>query len=75
MLETNIARGETLARHTTFRIGGPAEYFTRVNSRAELTQAVRWGRARELEIFILGNGSNILVSDAGVRGLVIKNHA
>lgn len=75
MLEAKITRDETLARHTTFRIGGAAEYFTRVNSRAELTQAVRWGRARELEIFILGNGSNILVSDAGVRGLVIKNHA
>lgn len=71
----NIARGQALAPHTTFRIGGPAEYFWRVHSRAELIQAAQWGRAQALEIFILGNGSNILVCDAGVRGLVIENHA
>ncbi len=71
----NIARAQTLARHTTFRIGGPAEYFVHADSRAELLQAAQWGRAQALEIFVLGNGSNVLVSDAGVRGLVIDNHA
>ena len=75
MLDAKIARGELLARHTSFRIGGPAEYFVRVDTRAELMEAVQWARARNLEIFILGNGSNILVSDEGVRGLVIENHA
>lgn len=70
-----ILREELLARHTTLRIGGPAEYFVRVDSRDELIQAIHWGRAQHLEIFILGNGSNILVSDAGMRGLVIENHA
>ncbi|MBI4673857.1 MAG: UDP-N-acetylmuramate dehydrogenase [Chloroflexi bacterium] len=75
MVDAKIVRDELLARHTTFRIGGPAEYFVRVDSREELIRAVEWGRARHLEIFILGNGSNILVSDAGVRGLVIENHA
>ena len=73
-MNANIVRGESLARHTTFRIGGPADYFVRVNSRDQLLQAVAWARARHLEIFILGNGSNLLVSDAGVRGLVIENH-
>lgn len=75
MLDDKIVRNESLARHTTFRVGGPAEYFVRANSRAELIQAAQWARVRHLEIFILGNGSNILVSDAGVRGLVIENHA
>ncbi len=70
-----ILRNESLARHTTLRIGGPAEYFVRVNSREDLIQAVEWARQQHLEIFILGNGSNILVSDAGVRGVVIENHA
>lgn len=70
-----ILRNEPLARHTTLRIGGPAEYFVRVDSREELIQAVRWARTQHLEIFILGNGSNILVSDAGIRGVVIENHA
>jgi UDP-N-acetylmuramate dehydrogenase len=75
MWQDKLVRNEVLARHTTFRIGGPAEYFVRANSRDELIQAVQWGRAQRLDIFILGNGSNILVSDAGVRGLVIENHA
>ncbi len=75
MVDAKIVRGELLARHTTLRIGGPAEYFVRVHSRAELIQAAQWARTRNLEIFILGNGSNILVSDAGVRGLVVENHA
>jgi UDP-N-acetylmuramate dehydrogenase len=75
MVETNIVRNEPLARHTTLRIGGPAEYFVRVDTREELIDAVLWARHRHLPIFILGNGSNILVSDAGVQGLVIENHA
>ena len=56
-------------------MGGPADQFVRVESRAELIDAVAYGQAAHLEIFILGNGSNILVSDAGFRGLVIENHA
>lgn len=75
MMDKKIVRHEMLARHTTFRIGGPADYFVRVNSREELMDAVQWARDRHLSIFILGNGSNILVSDAGVPGLVIENHA
>ncbi len=71
----NLEQDELLARHTTFRVGGPADWFVRVESRAELVQAVMYGQAAHLEIFILGNGSNILVSDAGFRGLVIENHA
>lgn len=75
MVDAKIVREELLARHTTLRIGGPAEYFVRADSRDELIQAAQWARTRNLEIFILGNGSNILVSDAGVRGLVVENHA
>jgi UDP-N-acetylmuramate dehydrogenase len=73
-LEERILRNEPLARHTTLRIGGPADYFVRVDSREEMMQAVQWARQQHLEIFILGNGSNILVGDAGIRGLVIENH-
>lgn len=75
MIENKVVRTESLARHTTLRIGGPAEFFVRVDSVQELIEAVRWARAGHLETFILGNGSNILVSDAGIRGLVIENHA
>ncbi|HZQ06863.1 MAG TPA: UDP-N-acetylmuramate dehydrogenase [Anaerolineae bacterium] len=75
MLDANTQRNEWLARHTTFRIGGPADYFVIVHSRSELIRAVRWAREQHLNHFILGNGSNILVSDAGIRGVVIENHA
>ena len=75
MIKVKVSRDEPLARHTTLRIGGPADYFVRVDSRDELLQAIEWTQAQHLDIFILGNGSNILVGDAGIRGLVIENHA
>lgn len=76
MMNVNrVLRDELLARHTTLRIGGPAEYFVRADSRQELIEAVRWARDKHLDTFILGNGSNILVGDAGIRGVVIENHA
>lgn len=66
---------ELLAPHTTFRIGGPADLFVRAESREELIEFAMVARTAGQEVFILGNGSNVLVSDAGVRGLVIENHA
>ncbi|MGE5139104.1 MAG: UDP-N-acetylmuramate dehydrogenase [Rudaea sp.] len=74
-LRSLLTQQEPLARHTTFRTGGPADLFLRVNSRDDLIAAVQAARASALPFFILGNGSNILVADAGIRGLVIENHA
>jgi UDP-N-acetylmuramate dehydrogenase len=62
-----------LARYTTIRIGGPAQYFAMVNSTSQLIKLVRWARSVELPYFVLGGGSNMLISDAGIRGLVIQN--
>ncbi len=62
---------EPLARHTTFRIGGPAEYLVEVASRDELAGVLQLVQAGNLPLYILGNGSNLLVSDAGVRGVVL----
>ena len=61
-----------LARLTTVRTGGAAEYFARPGSRRELLEALEWARERRLEVHVLGSGSNLLVADAGVRGLVVK---
>jgi UDP-N-acetylenolpyruvoylglucosamine reductase len=61
-----------LARLTTVRTGGAAEWFARAGSRRELIQLLGWARERRLEVAVLGSGSNVLVADAGVRGLVIK---
>ena len=69
----NIQENIPLAKYTTFRIGGPAKYFVEVSSEEELVETLVYTRKKGLEFFILGGGSNVLVSDAGFPGLVIKN--
>ncbi|MCA9930501.1 MAG: UDP-N-acetylmuramate dehydrogenase, partial [Anaerolineales bacterium] len=64
-----------LSRYTSARVGGPAEMFLTVNSADELKTAVELAYAHHLPYFILGGGSNIMVADEGVRGLVIMNRA
>jgi UDP-N-acetylmuramate dehydrogenase len=70
-LEHDVA----LAPLTTFRIGGPADYFYRARSAADLAGAIRAARELGTPYFVLGVGANILVADAGFRGLVIRNEA
>ncbi len=61
-----------LTRLTTVRTGGAAEHFARASSRRELTALLGWARERGSELQVIGSGSNLLVADEGVRGLVIK---
>jgi len=61
-----------LAGYTTFGIGGPARRFVEARSSAELAGAVAWGTARRLPVVVLGRGSNLLVSDSGIDGLVVR---
>lgn len=61
-----------LAPLTTFRVGGPASYFQEVKDLSTLKQALIWAKANKIPVFLLGNGSNLLVSDYGFGGLVIK---
>lgn len=61
-----------LQDYTTFRIGGNARHFTEVKDKKELMQAVQWAKEKNLPFFVLGGGSNLLVSDNGFDGLVIK---
>ncbi len=61
-----------LKEHTTFKIGGPAQYFVEIFTIDELQKAVSIAKEKSLPIFILGGGSNILVADSGFQGLVIK---
>jgi UDP-N-acetylenolpyruvoylglucosamine reductase len=66
-------RGEfPLARMTTVRTGGPAEWFARAGSEPELLELLSWAQDKRLPVAVLGSGSNLLVADAGVRGLVLK---
>jgi len=70
-----VRTDEPLARHTTFGIGGPADVFVTVRSAGELAAAVIAARHAGAPYFILGAGSNILVGDGGIRGVVIDNQA
>jgi len=66
---------EPLSAHTSYRIGGPADLFVRVESQDELCRVVALARERQVPYFLFGAGTNILVSDKGIRGLVIENRA
>ena len=61
-----------LAPLTTLRIGGPAKYFVEARNIAEVQEAVTYARSRNLPLFVLGGGSNLLISDAGWPGLALK---
>ena len=66
-----VKRNELMSRHTTYRIGGPADYFYTAKTTNDLVSAITLARQHQLPVFVLGKGSNILVADAGLRGLVI----
>jgi len=68
-----VTSEEPLARYTTFKIGGPAEYFFDAKTSEELVAAIKAAREGNIPVFILGGGTNILIGDRGIRGLVIKN--
>ena len=68
----NVKLQEPMKKHTTFRIGGPADYYLCPHSVRELQAVLHICRGEKLPFFILGNGSNLLVSDKGYRGAVIQ---
>jgi UDP-N-acetylmuramate dehydrogenase len=61
-----------LAPYTTFGIGGPARNFALARNIQEVAEAFAFAKAKDMPVFILGGGSNVLVSDAGWNGLVLK---
>jgi UDP-N-acetylmuramate dehydrogenase len=63
---------EPLAKHTTFKIGGPADFLVLPESMGEVSQVLQVAREYEVSLTILGNGSNVLVLDKGIRGIVLK---
>ncbi len=67
-----VQRDYPLARLTTVRTGGPGEFFIRAGNVDELQSALAWASSEELEVGVVGSGSNLLVADQGVRGLVVK---
>jgi UDP-N-acetylmuramate dehydrogenase len=69
------SRQEPLSRFTTMRVGGPADLFAEVRNLFELRAIVRFTRSREVPLFVIGRGSDLVISDRGVPGLVVLNRA
>jgi UDP-N-acetylenolpyruvoylglucosamine reductase len=67
-----VERDYSLARLTTVRTGGPADFFARPSSEEELVGLLAWAQHAETEVGVVGSGSNLLVADEGFRGLAIK---
>lgn len=67
-----VRTNEPMSRHTSFRIGGPADIFVAPRTAADLALALRLAREHGVPVFVFGNGTNLLVRDGGIRGLVIK---
>ena len=67
-----VERDFPLARLTTIRIGGPAEFFARVGGIGQLERLLAWAAESDLEVGVVGSGSNLLIADEGVQGLVLK---
>jgi len=67
-----ITYNESMAKHTTFKVGGIADCFIVVNSEKAFIQILRYVKDNNIPFIIIGNGSNLLVSDEGIRGVVIK---
>lgn len=67
-----VRLSEPMSKHTTFKIGGPADYFLTVNNLEELRSILKVAKEYNIALHIIGNGSNILVKDKGVSGIVVK---
>lgn len=71
-IEEKIIFDEPMKKHTSFKIGGTADQLVKVTNEEELKEAIKYAKDKNLKITIIGNGSNLLVLDKGIRGLVIK---
>lgn len=67
-----VLEREPLSRHTTLQVGGPADWFVDVRSVDELTCLLETARDASLPVTLLGGGSNVIVSDSGIRGVVVR---
>src|SRR3954470_12011360 len=69
--EGDVRLYEPLAKHTTLRVGGPARFWTEPRTEAAFAELIRFCRSENLPLFVIGRGSNLLVRDGGIRGVVV----
>lgn len=70
--QENIYMNELMSKHTSFKIGGPAECLVKIKTIEQLKAILKYVREKDIDLTIIGNGSNILVSDDGIKGIVVK---
>lgn len=70
--QADIRQSEDMKKHTTFRVGGAADYYINVHSTEDLKEGIACCRQYQMPVYVLGNGSNVLVSDEGLRGVVFQ---
>lgn len=67
-----ISEMEPMKNHTTFRIGGPADWFVTPENKEQVRDLMALAKEEKMDVYVIGNGSNLLVGDGGIRGLVIQ---
>ncbi|NLV58239.1 MAG: UDP-N-acetylmuramate dehydrogenase [Clostridiales bacterium] len=67
----NVTQNAPMSRYTTLRLGGPAELLCEITSEDALSRALAWASRHDVPLTVIGNGSNLLVKDGGIRGLVV----
>ncbi len=72
VFQQNFWKDEPMNKHTSFKIGGTADYFVKTTSEEQLKWILKFAQKQNLPFFILGNGTNLLVQDGGIRGIVIQ---
>lgn len=71
LLGAGVSFDEPMARHTSFQIGGPADVFVQPENEANLQAVIEWAQQKKMPYMLIGGGTNLLVRDGGIRGLVI----
>ena len=70
--EENIKINEPMSKHTSFKTGGPAELYITAKNIEQVQGVLNYSKKNNIKLYIIGNGSNLLVSDQGVKGIVLK---
>ena len=67
-----IKTNELMSKHTSFKTGGKADYYIKAENKEEISNIIKFSKQNKIPLYIIGNGSNVLVSDEGIRGIVLK---
>lgn len=68
----NVFQNEVMSRHTTFKVGGPADYFVTPHTSDEIKEVISLCKKEDIPYYVIGNGSNLIVKDLGYRGVIIQ---